>query len=144
MSKEFNYKEELKRMFKSLGGNGNGCGCVDCNDCPLDSGKFENKESRCAGIGYEDEAVEIVRRWSEEHPERKIDWRKVPRDTKVLVRDNRNDKWEERYYAWYNEGRNIFMCFNGGVKSYESNDVIYWFFCKLADGVDPKEEWYED
>lgn len=63
------YFEEKKRMLDSLGRKSRICSGVNCSDCPfyafkrgLLCGEFE--------FGYPEEAVAIVEKWSQEHPQK--------------------------------------------------------------------------
>ena len=63
------YFEEKKRMLDSLGRKSGICSGVNCSDCPfyafkrgLLCGEFE--------FGYPEEAVAIVEKWAEEHPQK--------------------------------------------------------------------------
>lgn len=63
------YFEEKKRMLNSLGRKSGICSGVNCSDCPfyafkrgLLCGEFE--------FGYPEEAVAIVEKWAEEHPQK--------------------------------------------------------------------------
>ena len=65
------YFEEKKRMLDSLGRKSGICSGVNCSDCPfyafkrgLLCGEFE--------FGYPEEAVAIVEKWAEEHPQKTI------------------------------------------------------------------------
>lgn len=66
---EFNYLKEKVRMLNSLGRKGRGCNGIFCKDCPLCS---ENNGTDCVCTEFEhtypDKAIEIVRKWAEEHP----------------------------------------------------------------------------
>lgn len=63
------YFEEKKRMLDSLGRKIGICSGVNCSDCPfyassrgLLCGEFE--------FGHPEEAVAIVEKWAEEHPQK--------------------------------------------------------------------------
>ena len=67
------YFNEKRRMLNSLGKNGPGCVGVLCGDCPFSS--FDNGMNiSCAEIeiDYPEEAVAIVEKWSQEHPQKTI------------------------------------------------------------------------
>lgn len=58
------------------------------------------------------------------------DWSKVPVDTKILVKNDRNDDWEKRYFAKYENGK-IFAFF-GGQSSWTSYaGTRSWEYAKL-------------
>lgn len=70
----------------------------------------------------------------------RIDWSKVPIDTKVLVRDGYNDEWFKRHYAGYNEEKNLFKTFDCGLTSWTTNNTTNWTQCKLEGEEDNKEK----
>ena len=57
-----------------------------------------------------------------------IDWSKIPRDTKVYVRQNQEDGWELRY----SNGRTFW--------SDSFVDLEKWNYCELAETEEPKKE----
>ena len=46
-----------------------------------------------------------------------VNWSKVAIDTKVLVKDDGNDKWKRRYFAGFDNGGNT-LVFNNGTTSF--------------------------
>lgn len=65
MSK-LSYLAEKARMVKA---DDNGCCSIICSDCPLaDCNNGENLVCKYFENSHPDEATEIVRKWSEEHP----------------------------------------------------------------------------
>lgn len=61
---------------------------------------------------------------------RKIDWSKVPVDTKVLVSESGNSGWLKRYFAKY-ENDKVYT-WTGGATSFSSDgDVMAWKYTKL-------------
>lgn len=67
---EFNYLKEKRRMLDSLGRTHGDCFGVEYVDCPLRKNKYVN----CAVLEMEhsDEAIAIVKKWSDEHPVKTI------------------------------------------------------------------------
>ena len=65
------YFEEKKRMLNSLGRTGGECGGVRCSDCPF-SHKNIGGELYCEELEilYPERAVEIIEKWSQEHPQK--------------------------------------------------------------------------
>ena len=65
------YFEEKKRMLDSLGRTKWGCYGVECSNCPL---YFNNSgiEVNCGELemSYPERAVEIIEKWSQEHPQK--------------------------------------------------------------------------
>ena len=65
------YFEEKRRMLDSFGRTSGGCGGVMCYNCPLSS--MNNKVNvSCAELELEylEKAIEIIEKWSAEHPVR--------------------------------------------------------------------------
>lgn len=73
-------------------------------------------------------------------PEPKIDWRKVPRDTPVLVSDD-GVEFYEKYFSYTNE-LGQYVCFDSGKKSFESIRTNAWQHIKLNCELNP--EWLVD
>lgn len=102
--------------------------CCDtyCDQCLFDEGCDE-----CS-----DEAIADTRRkWlEEEYVESEIDWRKVPVDTPILVRDSEYGEWKERYFAAYDDG--IVYAWVDGITSsisIGSEDMLPWKYAKLLE-----------
>jgi len=60
-------------------------------------------------------------------------WDNVKIDTKILIRDNENDKWQRAYFAGYKNGE-VYAFIYGGT-SYSQADVLGWKYAKLAEGL---------
>lgn len=85
-----------------------------------------------------------------EEIEREIDWTKVPRGTKVQVRDNEKQKWENAYFVSYAE--NVFPL------SFESSPIKddeftkfkaerfskIFEYCRVHESVLIPDEWYKE
>lgn len=81
---------------------------------------------------------------------REIDWSKVPRGTKVQVRDNEKQKWENAYFVSYAE--NVFPL------SFESSPIKddeftkfkaerfskIFEYCRIHESVAIPDEWYKE
>lgn len=65
----------------------------------------------------------------EKKPE--VDWSKVKVDTPILVRDNENNKWLERYFAKYEDG--LVYAWLGENTSYDTCNAAKWRYAKLAE-----------
>ena len=65
----------------------------------------------------------------EKKPE--VDWSKVKVDTPILVRDNEDSKWLERYFAKYED--NKVYAWLGENTSYDACGVAKWKYAKLAE-----------
>ena len=70
----------------------------------------------------------------------RVDWSKVPVDTKVLVRDSDNNKWVRRHYASFDKEKDLFRAFTDGGTSWTTNDTTGWIQCKLDNEEDNKEK----
>ena len=82
--------------------------------------------------------------------QREIDWTKVPRGTKVQVRDNEKQKWENAYFVSYAE--NVFPL------SFESSPIKddeftkfkaerfskVFEYCRIHPSVEIPNEWYKE
>ena len=66
-----------------------------------------------------------------------VDWTKVPKDTKVLVRDSKDAEWRKRYFSEYKDGR--FYTFNNGGTSWSASNKTSWRECKL---IEPEQKEY--
>ena len=65
----------------------------------------------------------------EKKPE--TDWSKVKVDTPILVRDIKDGRWLERYFAKYEDGK--VYAWLGENTSYTARDVAKWKYAKLAE-----------
>ncbi len=65
------YFEEKRRMLNSLGRTGGECGGVRCSDCPF-SNENSGGELYCEELEilYPERAIEIIEKWSQEHPQK--------------------------------------------------------------------------
>lgn len=68
----------------------------------------------------------------------KVDWSKIPRDTKVYVRQNQEDEWELRYFTCYEN--NKFYTYSNGRTFWSDSfvDLEKWNYCELVE--EPKKE----
>ena len=73
--------------------------------------------------------------------ERKIDYNKVPRWTRVQVRDNDNEDWKNRYFLG-RDGK-WFLATGRDKFSYEEDCFSQYEQCRIHSSVDIKEEWYK-
>ena len=63
--------------------------------------------------------------------ESKVDWSKVKVDTPILVRDIKDGKWLERYFAKFEDGK--VYAWLGENTSYTASSVAKWKYAKLAE-----------
>lgn len=67
-----------------------------------------------------------------------IDWNKIPKNTKVLVRDSSSEPWRKRYFYEYVHG--VYRTFASGCTSWSCNGYHEtWKYCKLYEGEDINE-----
>lgn len=63
-----------------------------------------------------------------------VDWSKVKVDTPILVKENEQDDWGKRYFAYFKDGKvYAWLC---GTTSWSTNndeDVMSWNYAKLAE-----------
>lgn len=65
----------------------------------------------------------------------KVDWAKVPVDTKVLVRNSKDEEWQRKHFAEYKNGK-VFTYDYG--TSWNTSLITTWEYAKLAEK--PKKE----
>ena len=124
------YMEKKLEMLNDLGRTSGYCNGIYCNNCPLSS--LNNKEITSDGcylleLLYPEKAIEIVMDY-----EPKVDWTKVPVDTKVLVKKCKNDDWEKRHFAKYENG--IIYAYDNGKSSFTTDTIVSWTYGKLYKG----------
>lgn len=103
--------------------NGRLCDCnkIRCDDC----------------IGcYSKNCKDIIKEWFEqEYEEPKVDWSKVPVDTKILVKSKHGEEWYKRHFANYVNG--TVYAWDSGTTSYTSDmyseHAVPWDYAKLAE-----------
>lgn len=120
------YMEKKKAIIKSLGGKGNGCNDIRCNDCPF-MGRCRPME-----LGTPEKALELVMNY-----EIPVDWTKVPVDTPIYVRDYEEENWYPRHFAKF-ENEKVFTWKDGSTSFSAKNDsdkMISWRLAKLKDPV---------
>ena len=121
------YFEKKKEILDSAGRRGGVCTGVDCVECPLYSVSRGYTSCEAHQMIEPLEAVKYVMDY-----EIPVDWSKVPVDTKVLVRNNKDEEWIKRYFAKYEKGR--IYCWHDGKTSFTSDATIKkigWNFAKL-------------
>lgn len=72
--------------------------------------------------------------YKEEKEKPKVDWSKVKVDTPILVRNNEDKEWVNRYFAKFADGKvYAWVC---GATSWtvdDEYDVTFWKYAKLAE-----------
>lgn len=96
------------------------CFAINCHDCAWSSCNNCRKKFMA---------------WLEqEYVEPTVDWSKVHVDTKILVRDSEDGRWEKRHFARYEN--NIVFAWDRGCTSYSADgyhNVSTWKYAKLAE-----------
>ena len=67
----------------------------------------------------------------EDQKEPEIDWSKIKVDTPILVRDNKDNKWLERYFAKFEDDK--VYAWLGENTSYDACGVAKWKYAQLAE-----------
>ena len=82
--------------------------------------------------------------------EREIDWTKVPRGTKVQVRDNAKEEWVNKYFIEFNSRKEDFPffaspCLDDNFSDYKmENNGYEWIYCRIHPSVEIPDEWYKE
>lgn len=101
----------------------------NCTRCLFN--EWERKGNKLSNLTQEsfDELKEIV-----EEEANKVDWSKVPVDTKILVRDEDWHEWKRRYFAKFEDG--VVYAWAAGTASFSNNgySVTDWRQAKLYKG----------
>ena len=97
--------------------------------------------TRCAFsmVSSRDSCRDRIKEWCEsEYIEPEVDWSKVPVDTPVLVKDDKCDKWINRYFAYYRDGK--VFAYDCGATSWSVDNSFTntnrWEYAKLANEED--------
>ena len=63
-----------------------------------------------------------------------VDWPEVKVDTPILVRQQKEDRWEKRYFAFWDNGKvNAWMCGTTSWTSEIAGGATNWNYAKLAE-----------
>lgn len=98
------------------------CSGDSCDDCD-----FKNSEKGCYICGCTD--------WLfSEYKEPEINWSKVKVDTPILVRNNEDKEWVNRYFAKFADGK-VYAWVSGATSWTvdDEYDVTFWKYAKLAE-----------
>ena len=71
-----------------------------------------------------------------------VDWTKVPKDTKVLVKDSLSKDWIPRYFARYESNAiTPYLVYESGTTSWtnEGKPLEIYRYCKLADDTEQEK-----
>ena len=98
------------------------CNQINCSDCLFDDDRGNCKDK--------------LKNWLDmEYKESEIDWSKVPVDTKVYVRNYKENEWTPRYFARVSS-TGIPLVWSNGLTSFTSvgdSGMVYWNYIKLAE-----------
>lgn len=61
---------------------------------------------------------------------KKVDWSKVPKDTRVFVRDSTDKEWKKAHFALYDKG--TFYVYQEGMSSWTAEKIYPYRYCELA------------
>ena len=75
--------------------------------------------------------------------EREIDWSKVPKWTRVQVKDHNSDDWMNRYFIGLEYNNYPYLATKRGEFTYEEGNDTGWRQIRIYDKSDIKEEWYK-
>ena len=77
---------------------------------------------------------------------REIDWTKVPRMTKVQVRDYDSQEWQNKYFCSYKSDTHIVY-----ATAYHDDNFAgirqpgsHWEYCRIHPSVEIPDEWYKE
>ena len=86
------YMKKKLEMLNDLGRTSGHCNGILCDNCPLSSSNNKITDYGCHSLEllYPEKAFEIVMNY-----EPKVDWTKVPVDTKILVKDYKDEDWKK-------------------------------------------------
>ena len=82
--------------------------------------------------------------------EREIDWSKVPRGTKVQVKDKEDGLWRNKYFVKFEaiDGYYPFITsihLDNDFTNYKMEiDACEWQYCRIHPTVEIPEEWYKE
>lgn len=133
------YQNLKLSMLNQLGRINGTCNGVKCMDCCL-SNKGDNNYDSCAAreLTNPQEAIKEVQEWHKENT-LKIDWSKVPVDTKIIVWDNDSKNYKvKRHFAKFENGK--IYAWNNGLTSWTVKKDKYssakWGNTELAEVAD--------
>lgn len=121
------YKEELLDILAD------NIGVDKETEIPFDCSDSEYSCSKCKKCMFFDKGCyNRTRGWLDaEYVEPSVDWRKVEKDTKILVKHCENDKWERRYFAKFDNGH--VYAYPEGTTSWTSSLAgVRWEYAKLV------------
>ena len=122
------YKEELENIGVI---NPNGVAVIDgkpcmCQEAECNMCELRSEESCCF---YKTD------NWLfSEYEEPEVNWSKVKVDTPILVRNNEDKEWVNRYFAKFADGK-VYAWVSGATSWTvdDEYDVTFWKYAKLAE-----------
>ncbi len=96
---------------------------------------FKNKSMTCLKDINNDICLELI--WERK---REIDWSKVPKWTKVQVRDFEGEEWKNIYFINFSTN-GIFKATYFDEFTFSEGDESEWYQCRIHPSVEIKEEW---
>lgn len=83
--------------------------------------------------------------------EKEIDWTKIPRGTKVQVRDSENQEWKNAYFSKSLNSKEVDYPFKASFINDDEftelnldNTSWNYKYCKIHESVEVPEEWYKE
>lgn len=134
------FKNELVRLgvinVDRLGfyqnGNLTDCNYTHCSNCKkvlMEQANITEEEF------FKESCEENILRWLfSEYEEPEVDWSKVKLDTPILVRNNEDKEWVNRYFAKFANGK-VYAWVSGATSWTvdDEYDVTFWKYAKLAE-----------
>ena len=97
---------------------------------------FKSEDGNCPGEVMCSICKEKFYRWLEEEYEPEVDWKKVPMNTVIEVRDDKYASWNKRAFIFYDEGAEFpFVCI-GNVAATSSCRAVSWKYARLPEEVE--------
>lgn len=127
------YKDELKEIIirnigiDSITGKPKMCDELFCLDCV-----FKDQDA-CS--------PKKVEQWLQSEHVEQVDWSKVKVDTPILVRDDEDEEWMNRYFAKFADGK--VYAWLGGATSWTADGeyrASSWKYAKLAESEEQEDE----
>lgn len=106
------------------------------SDSSLDIVKVYSSHSYVLRSLFEDNELNVI--WSRPN---NVDYNKVPKWTKVQVRDKNSEEWKNRYFLGC-DGK-WFLATGRDKFSYEEDCFSQYEQCRIHSSVEIKKEWYK-
>lgn len=103
--------------------------CSDCKEILMAQLNISKEEY------YKESCRKNILKWLlSEYKEPEIDWSKVKVDTPILVRNNEDKEWVNRYFAKFANGK-VYAWVSGATSWTvdDEYDVTFWKYAKLAE-----------